>query len=189
VLVESYFGEAGTFIYYDPLLEEDYRYMGLGGMIVVLNPNSSAQNFYWNLKEHQPSYNDDIYNGLAADWSAYYPTYFTLNGNSNPHINDDESARVVGNVGDTLHVYMVNTGSSIHSIHYHGYHAEIIESTKFPSHVGRNKDTFAIYSMEIVVVELVPFQTGEYPVHDHNLVAVSGGNVYPNGMFLTIRIE
>ncbi|MFT5183641.1 MAG: hypothetical protein ACI84C_000767, partial [Flavobacteriales bacterium] len=72
---------------------------------------------------------------------------------------------------------------------YHGYHAEIIESTKFPSHVGRNKDTFAIYSMEIVVVELVPFQTGEYPVHDHNLVAVSGGNVYPNGMFLTIRIE
>ncbi len=189
VQIESYFSEPGVFIYYDPTLDGDYRYMGLGGMIVVLDPNSSAQNFYWNLKEHQPSYNEDIYNGLTVDWNAYYPSYFTLNGKSNPFINEDAAARVVGNVGDTLHVYMVNTGNSIHSIHYHGYHANIIRSTKFPFHVGRSKDTFAIHSMEAVVVELVPHQPGEYPVHDHNLVAVSGGNIYPNGMFLTILIE
>jgi len=43
--------------------------------------------------------------------------------------------------------------------------------------------------MELVIVEIVPHQVGEYPVHDHNLVAVSGGNIYPNGMFLTILID
>ena len=51
------------------------------------------------------------------------------------------------------------------------------------------KDTFPVYSMETVVLELVPDKVGEYPVHDHNLVAVSGANLYPNGMFLTLFID
>jgi len=51
------------------------------------------------------------------------------------------------------------------------------------------KDTFPVYSMETVVLELVPNQVGEYPVHDHNLVAVSGASMYPNGMFLTLLID
>ena len=127
--------------------------------------------------------------GNTVDWTTYYPDYFTINGNSNPHINADASARVVGNVGDTINIYMVNTGQSLHSIHFHGYHSEILDSSKFPNHIGRSKDTFGIHSMELVVVQMIPHQVGEYPVHDHNLVAVSGGNIYPNGMFLTMLIQ
>ncbi|MFT7604741.1 MAG: FtsP/CotA-like multicopper oxidase with cupredoxin domain [Saprospiraceae bacterium] len=179
----------GAHIYYDHSASETFRYMGLGGMIVVKNPNVSASRFYWNMKEHQKSFNEDINQGLTVDWTTYYPDYFTINGNSNPHINTDANARVVGNVGDTIHIYMVNTGQSLHSIHFHGYHAKIIYSSKFPNHNGRLKDTFGIHSMEIIVIEMIPHQIGEYPVHDHNLVAVSGGNFYPNGMFLTTLIE
>ncbi|MFT5777315.1 MAG: FtsP/CotA-like multicopper oxidase with cupredoxin domain [Crocinitomicaceae bacterium] len=179
----------GAHIYYDHSFAEGYRYMGLGGMIIAKNPASSASRFYWNLKEHEKSYNFDLDSGYVVDWTAYYPEYFTINGNSNPHINTDVNARVVGNLNDTIHVYMVNTGQSLHSIHFHGYHSEIIQSTKFPTHVGRIKDTYAIHSMELVVLELIPDQVGEYPVHDHNLVAVSGANIYPNGMFLTILID
>jgi FtsP/CotA-like multicopper oxidase with cupredoxin domain len=183
------FPAIGAHIYYDPTNSEGYRYMGLAGMIVVEDPNSSSTSFYWNIKDHQKSFNETIGQGLAVDWSEYYPDYFTINGNSNPHINDDSDARVVGNVGDTILIYMVNTGQSLHSLHYHGYHSEIKYSSKFPTHVGRLKDTFAIPSMETVLVELIPHQLGEFPVHDHNLVAVSGGNIYPNGMFLTMLIN
>jgi FtsP/CotA-like multicopper oxidase with cupredoxin domain len=171
-------------IFYDPLL--DYNYLGLSGMIVVTN---HARNFFWNMKDHQQSWNDSIANSNAVNWSDYYPDYFTINGRSNPDINTDSSARVRGNVGDTIHIYMVNTGRSLHSIHFHGYHSTIIGSSKFPTHVGRSKDTFPVYAMDYLVLELVPDQKGEYPVHDHNLVAVSGGGMYPNGMFLTLLID
>ena len=188
-IVSFNFLSEGAYIYYDHSFSEGFRYMGLGGMIVVKNPNSTASRFYWNMKEHQKNYNEELDLGLAVDWSTYYPEYFTINGNSNPDINTDVNARITGNVGDTIYIYMVNTGQSLHSIHFHGYHSKITYSSKFPNHVGRLKDTFGVHSMEVVVLELIPNQIGEYPVHDHNLVAVSGGNIYPNGMFLTILID
>lgn len=183
------FTDPGAKIYFDFTALGKYRYMGLSGMIVVKNPNVNSSDFFWNMKDHQKSYNQTLNLGGSVNWSLYYPEYFTINGNSNPFINQDVAAKVVGNVGDTIHIYLVNTGESLHSIHFHGYHAQVIYSSKFPNHVGRSKDTFAVYKMETVVLELVPNQTGEYPVHDHNLVAVSGGNIYPNGMFLTILIQ
>jgi FtsP/CotA-like multicopper oxidase with cupredoxin domain len=178
-----------AYIYYDYSNAGSFRYMGLAGMIVVEDPTAQTSSFYWNLKEHQKSFNVDLSQGLTVDWTNYYPDYFTVNGRSNPHINADTNARVVGNVGDTIKIYMVNTGQSIHSMHFHGYHGEIKYSSKFPMHAGRIKDTFPAHSMEVMIIELVPDQIGEYPVHDHNLVAVSGGNIYPNGMFVTILID
>ena len=119
----------------------------------------------------------------------YYPDYFTVNGKSNPDINNDADARVIGGVGDTIRIYIANTGQSIHSMHFHGYHLRILYSSENVTHVDRSKDTFPIKSMETLVLELVPDKVGEYPVHDHNLVAVTGGGIYPNGMFLTMLIQ
>ena len=84
---------------------------------------------------------------------------------------------------------MANTGQSIHSMHFHGYHATILYSSKNQTHVGRSKDTFPIHSMQTLVLQIVPDKPGTYPVHDHNLVAVTGNNVYPNGMFTTLLIN
>jgi FtsP/CotA-like multicopper oxidase with cupredoxin domain len=183
------FNDAGAFIFYDPSENERFRYLGLASMIIVKNPSHTNRSFYWNIKDHNKSFNTLLNQGNSVSWTDYYPTYFTINGNSNPSINQDPLARVTGSVGDTIRVYMVNTGQAIHSIHFHGYHSSIIQSSKFPAHAGRSKDTFPVYSMELVVIELIPDKVGEYPVHDHNLVAVTGGNMYPNGMFLTMLIQ
>jgi len=178
-----------AYVFYDPSENERYRYLGLGSAILVKNQSSTASRFYWNINDHDVNFHNALAVGDAVDWESYYPRYFTINGNSNPYINQDPVARVIGAVGDTLRVYMVNTGVAIHSLHFHGYHATIVQSSKNPTHVGREKDTFPVHSMELVVIELVPDKVGEYPVHDHNLVAVSGGNIYPNGMFLTMLIQ
>lgn len=183
------FSTENAYVFYDPSENERYRYLGLGSAILVKKQASTTNRFYWNIKDHDVDFHQALAVGEAVDWQAYYPTYFTINGNSNPYINQDPVARVTGAIGDTLRVYMVNTGVAIHSLHFHGYHATIVQSSKNPTHVGREKDTFPVHGMELVVIELVPDKVGEYPVHDHNLVAVSGGNIYPNGMFLTMLIQ
>ena len=184
-----HFPEDGAFIYYDKSDYPNFRYMGLAGMISVEDHGAATSSFFWNIKEHDPSLNSMLSSGGNPDWSTFYPSYFTINGMSNPHINEDTVARVTGSVGDTILIYMVNTGQAVHSMHFHGYHGEITYSGKFPNHEGRSKDTFPVYSMEAVVIKIVPDQPGEYPVHDHNLVAVSGGKLYPNGMFVTLLIQ
>lgn len=187
VTIPTLFSDFGAHIFYDSLNYPTFRYMGLGGMIVVDATNYSS--FYWNIKTHLGIWNDSLENGYTVDWSTYYPDYYTINGNSNPDINADADAKVVGNVGDTIRIYIANTGQSIHSLHFHGYHLTILNADIHQAHVGRSKDTFPIKSMEVLILELVPDKPGEYPVHDHNLVAVTGGGMYPNGMVLTMLIQ
>ena len=186
VYLEQVFMDEGLYIYHDPLNYPKNTYLGLAGMIVV--NDLDVQNFYWNIKEHNAQWNFDLVNNFDVDWPNYDPKYFTINGNSNPYINADSLARIVGSVGDTLYLNIVNTGLSIHSIHLHGYHAEIMYSSAHSNHIGRSKDTFPIYPTETLVLKIEPHQPGEYPIHDHNLVAITGNNIYPNGMFSTILI-
>ncbi len=188
VTIPTKFNQLGNYIFYDDLNYPNYRYLGLGGMITVDNFNNGNR-FHWNIKDHQGIWNDSIANGNSVDWMQYYPDYFTINGYSNPFINEDTTARVTGLVGDTIRIYIANTGQGIHSLHFHGYHLRIVYSSKYPNHVNREKDTFPVHSMATMILELIPDKIGEYPVHDHNLVAVSGGQIYPNGMFLTLLIE
>ena len=174
------FDQVGTYLYKDPS-QSNNIYLGLVGLIVVKDNDYSS--FYWNLKEYDLEWDD------SSDHSNYDPEYFTINGKSFPATNEDSQLRVEGKVGDTIYIYITNLGNSIHSLHFHGYHATIVQSSKSIHHIGRSKDTFPIYPLEYIVLELIPNQAGEYPVHDHNLVAVSGNGSYTNGMFTTILIQ
>ena len=180
------FSTSGLHIYADT--SQQNSYLGLTGLIHVL-PKKVSTNFYWNLRDQQKTKNDSIHSGYPVNFTDYYPDYFTINGNSNPYVNQDTTARITGNVGDTIHINIANTGQSVHSLHFHGYHCKLLESSKFPNHKNRIKDTFPIYSMETLILELIPDKQGEYPVHDHNLIGVTGGGHYPNGMFTTILIK
>ena len=181
------FSDENVFVYHDPLSSSNSRGLGLGGMIHVAKANRTA--FYWNIKELQSDWIEDLAQGLPVDWTTYYPDYFLINGRSHPDITQDATARVEGSVGDTIHIAISNTGNSDHSIHFHGYHCEILKSSFDTKWVGRMKDTFPIQPLETLLLQLVPHQVGEYPVHDHNLVAVSAGGIYPNGMFLTLLLQ
>ena len=186
IFLQEIFTTNGSYIYHDPSDFPKNTYLGLAGMIVVKNHNHTS--FYWNIKEHNSDWNNQLFNGNTVNWNQYDPKYFTINSVSNPNINNDTLARITGQVGDTLYLYITNTGLSIHSLHFHGYHAGIKYSSKNATHVNREKDTFPIYPMETIVLQIVPDKEGEFPIHDHNLVAVMGNNIYPNGMFTTILI-
>lgn len=188
-IISLTFDQAGLYFYKDPLeAEKGIRvYQGLMGCIVVKDHAHSS--YYWNLKEYQINLSDSVNLSDSIDRSNYDPEYFTINGKSYPETNEDTDTRVTGQVGDSIYLYISNFGNSIHSLHFHGYHAEIISSSKFSFHKGRSKDTFPVYPLESLILLLIPDQAGEYPVHDHNLVAVSGNGSYANGMFTTILIQ
>jgi hypothetical protein len=46
-----------------------------------------------------------------------------------------------------------------------------------------------MFPMDAMVLRMIPDKTGKYAVHDHNLVAVTGGNTHPNGMFTIMQIN
>jgi plastocyanin len=186
ITVEVPFENYGAYIYYDDYNYPHYKSLGAAGTILV--SNSPHPVFYWNLKEHDKSWNTETTEGELAPIVDYAPLYFTINGKSNPETQDDPLSRITGNIGDTLVICMANTGQMTHSLHFHGYHATVTYSSQNPSHVDREKDTFPIREMQTILVYIVPDKIGKYPVHDHNLVATSGNGIYSNGMFHIIDI-
>ena len=174
-------------VYYDNYQYPNNRYLGLAGMICV-NNSTTDKKFFWNIKEHQTVFNNQLASGNSVNWNQYDPDYFTINGLSFPDLQNDSTARILGNVGDTIHIFVCNTGESSHSIHFHGFHCKAIFSS-VTSQTNWLKDTFPLKSMESYILELDPDKVGEYAVHDHNLVAVSGGGTHPNGMFIIMKIQ
>lgn len=173
----------GIHIYYDSF--QNFSLLGGAGIIKVgMNGN---HNYFWNIKEFEKTNNEAIINNQPVDLNNYQPNYFEVNGKSKKELGLDPNAYIAGAVDDTINIFIANTGNAIHSIHFHGYHCKIINSSK-PTEIGRIKDTFAFFPMEAMVLQLIPDKPGLYPVHDHNLIALAGDKNYPNGIFMMIDI-
>jgi FtsP/CotA-like multicopper oxidase with cupredoxin domain len=171
--------DISVYRFYDHFDFPTNSYLGLGSFVAVVEDVDA--NFFWNFRTHLAEWNIELDQGEAVSWAEYDPDFYTINNRSFPAIADDPMANLFGNVGDTIHIYMVNSGMSMHSMHFHGYHATILESSREPIAAGRSKDTFPLWPGDAMVVELVPHQPGIFPIHDHNLNAVSGGGIYLNG--------
>ena len=181
------FANESVLILHDSLDFPSWSNTGLSCMISIVE--SSSHLYTWNLRTHELSKNSSVLLNQGSSWMDYAPDYFTINGQSHPHIENDTNVKIVGNVGDTIVVDIASTTMSHHSMHFHGYHAAILYSSYNSTHVGRSKDTFPIKGFETLRLRLIPDQPGVYPVHDHNLTAVSGGGIYPYGMLTTLNIS
>jgi FtsP/CotA-like multicopper oxidase with cupredoxin domain len=177
----------GMFLYKDAFDQRTSAYLGFAGMIIATA--SSHKTYYWNIHEYQASWNDSLAQGGQVDWNTYEPDYFTINGKSYPDIQNDSTAKVSASVGDTVLICIANTGQSMHSIHFHGFHATTLQASDPSITVGWEKDTWAFRRMTGAILRLVVDKPGLYSVHDHNLVAVSGGGTHPNGMFMIMEMK
>jgi FtsP/CotA-like multicopper oxidase with cupredoxin domain len=180
--------QQSLFVYYDHINYPDNRYMGLAGMIAVKN-KSTDKVYYWNLKDHLINYSQQIAINNPVVWSNYYPDYFTINGKSFPDVQLDPTIKIQNNVNDTIYIYVANTGQSMHSLHFHGFHPKAVYTDCKKIKPNWVKDTWGLFSMDATILQLIPDKTGKYSVHDHNLVAVTAGNTHPNGMFTIMQIN
>lgn len=184
------FSNPAAILYYDHLDFPKNTYLGAAGLIAVEQAGANVDGtFFWNFREHQLDWNNQLAAGNSVNWSTYEPNYFTINGLSKPDLQNDSTAVIRGGVGETLHIFMVNPGLSCHPIHFHGYHVRILHSSRSSTQVNWEKDTLPLWPMEAFLVELVPDKPGLFPVHDHNLFSQTGGFIYNNGMFIMMEIN
>ena len=177
-----------AFVYYDQFQYPKFRYLGLSG-IIYFRPDNLNHAYFWNIKEHQTGYSHTLAAGGNVNWNQYQPDYYTINSKSFPDLQIDSLAKINAHVGDTVYIVAANTGQSAHSLHFHGFHTKAIYADAKNLKSGWDKDTWGMLSMDILVLKMVPDKPGSYSVHDHNLVAISGGNTHPNGMFTIMTIS
>lgn len=182
------FSQRSVIPFYDHFQFPNFKNSGLSGMIYV-TASSFDFAYVWNLKDHQSNLQLDLVTGNLVNWTNYMPDYFTINEKSYSDIQSDPLIRVNQNIGDTIYIYVVNSGQSMHSLHFHGFHQTAIYENAKKIELGWEKDTWGFFSMDAVVLLLVPDKIGQYSVHDHNLVALSAGSTHPNGMLTIMQIN
>jgi hypothetical protein len=175
----------GTYRYFSG--DQRGVYLGLSGVLKVgLNmPNQ----FHWNLADCMPERMDSISSdGELLDEEPYVPRYFSINSYTYPHTALDANGHIALSLGDSCTISIVNSGFMDHVLHFHGFHVEYLSNTIQTSRIGWIKDTTPLKQGEAMTLLLIANQAGIYPVHNHNLIAVTNSGFYPGGMLTLINI-
>ena len=183
-IITLFANQKKSIAFYD--IEKKFRYVGISSAIIFETPNCAA--FLWNLREFDNLLNQEVLKGNNVDFSNYVPNVFTINSITHEALMSNSMAEVKGQVGDSIRIHILNSGLMIHAMHFHGYHVIIESSNKQNEMIGWEKDSFPVDPKELVTVVLIPHQPGMYPVHDHNLKAVTIGGNYPGGMIAMLKI-
>jgi FtsP/CotA-like multicopper oxidase with cupredoxin domain len=181
--------DAGTFLYRDPVGYPVNQGCGLAGMLEVANPAATwdAENG-WLLGDHSETWMTEADAGSPIDTAVYDPNYFTVNGLSGTDTMGDPRALVTGAVDDEILIRIANAGLRLHTIHFHGYHVEILRRNAVPLPAPIIKDTVPIPVGETADLVLRPHQGGVFPIHDHVVLSVTANGVYPLGMIVFANI-
>lgn len=183
---EVTFDDIRTYRYYSAVPQGEK--LGASGQILVGYSNYQRQ--YWNLFDLDSALTYQINLGEATNSGPdYQPELFFINGRHYPETLEDPDAYVEAQVGDTVIISIINSGHMDHVLHFHGFHAEILDADILGSRVGWIKDSFPLKKEETMTIMLVPDQEGIYPVHDHNLIAVTNAGFYPGGMLTHLVIS
>jgi hypothetical protein len=170
------------------LLDESGRVLGASGQLQV-GLEGEYPLFHWNLGDWSMERMASADAGYPVDWdSPYVPEQFTINERTFPATVDDSDAFVALSLGDTCLISIANHGFMDHVFHFHGFHVTMMTSTHHPQRIGWSKDTVPIRMGEALTVRLIAYQVGLYPVHNHNLIAVTNAGFYPGGMITQIHV-
>jgi hypothetical protein len=180
---------AGAYLFMDDINYPFNLARGLSGVVIVKQTDDSVPDFVWFLNDHDEEWLLDLDNGDPVDPASYLADYFTINGNSFPGTTTDSLANVTGVVDEPLNIWIVNGGLQFHSIHFHGYHVDVLSHNGDPYPQPYSKDTIPVKPGVGLHTRLVPYQPGVYPVHDHSVSAVTAKGFYPNGMLVLLNIS
>ena len=164
--------------------------LGAQSMLQVgLESDADLALFHWNLCDWETNQMASWSNGTEPDPNAaYVPNYFSINEQTYPTTLEDTNALISVPLGDTCWIAVANHGQMDHVLHFHGFHVEVLTSNLQPTRIGWSKDTVPIKKGEGMTLQLVANQAGTYPVHDHNLIAVTNAGFYPGGMLTQIIV-
>jgi FtsP/CotA-like multicopper oxidase with cupredoxin domain len=183
--------KAGVYLYYDTLVGNVNRAMGLHGALVVRTADGSNRAWtngpsyeterLWVVSDmDKPRWNDVAGNGGTVNTGVYKPNYFMMNGLGGHDAMHDPNTVLQDEVGRTGIVRMVNAGQFDQSLHFHGNHYRIIDidGTRYnPAEWG---DTLNLKAGTTAMV-LYTLTDGIFPMHVHTAQLETANGVYLNG--------
>ncbi|MFT5956479.1 MAG: hypothetical protein ACI80P_001258 [Flavobacteriales bacterium] len=180
------FPSEGTYRYYS-----DVSYgKSIGANGIILVGFDQAPNYYWNLFDLNKDLTDELANtSVSAIVSPYQPELFLINGAHFPNTLDDPSAMIEMSLNDEVIISVINGGNMDHVLHFHGFHVQILEASVQSIRTNWIKDSVVMKKGEALTLKLIGNQIGVYPVHDHNLIAVTNTGFYPGGMLTQIIVS
>jgi hypothetical protein len=180
------FPSEGTYRYYS-----DVSYgKSIGANGIILVGFDQAPNYYWNLFDLNKDLTDELANtSVSAIVSPYQPELFLINGAHFPNTLDDPSAMIEMSLNDEVIISVINGGNMDHVLHFHGFHVQILEASVQSIRANWIKDSVVMKKGEALTLKLIGNQIGVYPVHDHNLIAVTNTGFYPGGMLTQIIVS
>ena len=182
---------AGTWMFTEALLGPIASSAGFAAAMVS-NPTEFSdpmREYFLLYQDADDRWNNAIDNGNVPDESVFEPNYHTLNGLSYPHTAMDSDTRVSCVVGEDVLIRVANLSNIRHSLHFHGYHAQLINRNNVPDNTLPEKDTFAIPANSTADIVLPVTQDGEYPLHPHSLTATTDNGTYQGGSVTLIDAQ
>ena len=131
-------------------------------------------------------WNAAIDSGMTPDTSVFEPNYHTVNGLAFPETATDPSTLIACKLGQNVLMRWANISPMRQSIHLHGYHADVIARNNRPESFLGPKDTIGLPGQSTADILLPVTQSGMFPMHPHNLTAVTDNGLYAHGQILMI---
>ena len=181
---------AGSYVYCDTANGFIGKSMGLAGPMVVM-PADGSNTLYSGgpafdrqytlfFQDYDDRLNAAIASGGTYNIDDYLPNYYTVNGLSYPDTKSDADTLIAMNVGENVAIRLMNAGTIIYPVHFHGYHVNVATRNRVPETEVINKDTPNVDVGECVDVILPVIQAGAYPLHTHYVPGVTANGVYVN---------
>ena len=173
----------GTWIFTESLLGNVAPAIGFGAVLVSnARRLGRRQNTYFlAYQDSDDRWNNAVDTGSVPDESVFEPNYHFLNGLSYPHTMMDNDTLISCRLDETVLLRLINMSNICHSIHLHGYHAQITKINNQKNSVFPPKDTFPLAPFSTMDLEMHVDQIGDYPVHPHSLTSTTDNGVYQGG--------
>lgn len=194
----------GTYWYHCHEQAAEHIQMGMYGALVIRpkgEPNQAYHNTPAFYKEytfvlsdmdsvgHQIDHDHLYNNGPDMNWANYHSNYFLINGKAWPDTMMDPQDNIVGTVGQTVLVRLINAGYIVHSMHSHGFHFQVVGTDGRKLDSPYYKDTLSIAPGERYDVLFTLDQLGRFMFHDHIEQNTTNDGAYIGGMTTMITVN
>ncbi len=181
----------GTWIFTEALLGTFASSAGFAAAMIS-NPtvqNPAMREYFLMYQDADDRWNNAIDNGNLPDEAVFEPNYHTLNGLSYPMTLMDNRTRINCELGEDVLIRIANLSNIRHSLHFHGYHVDILKRNNKLETILPEKDTIALDVNSTTDVLMHVKQVGEYPVHPHSLTATTDNGTYQGGSVTMIDAQ
>lgn len=173
----------GTWMFTESLLGNVASSAGFGAAMIsnsATDPVKMRQ-YYLLYQDADDRWNNAIDNGNVPDETVFEPNYHTLNGLSYPDTMNDSDTRLNCTLGEEVLVRVGNLSNVRHSLHFHGFHAQLLRRNNKFNNTLPEKDTFGIPAFSTTEIVMPVVQVGEYPLHPHGLTTTTDNGLYQGG--------